>query len=1031
MRLSDLYRLSRLDNPNNGQARELLRQTNWFTVNSIFDPKTGEALPQALSAFLAKVARTPVAGTLHDRLWRITEHARPSVERLFRALNKSPHREHALLPVRAVRELDASSFVKLSNRPGRNLREKLAGKPYLQAVRRFQSVNLPENRLLKAFVARLAELLELRRDCLGEEEDELLLGIHSWFRSDEAHAIARWDNLPPNNTLLSHRDYRRVWDAWRWLQSLDDDIARDFSQLGDREETMRAWNEYGRLYVEGDHRFAEMPVLFDYEKFEVRSWLPQVAFQKAPHKITRTLTAEKILDPVCVDLTVLRPRFATATKGFQALRDTYLWQHWKTGDEFVDIELFNSDAAYLHSDATSISSIDLFFFKEKTSEYFDRAVRAFASKLSEAFKSKTIIWLVPDSVNDFELDTIRRNLNARFPEAEPLPRSVAAVFEQVDYSKIKRDGFPIVVIDTIGGKTCVTKLIARLDAELKKRLPETGGFYWERCPPVTISSTNPESTESKVYDLITIDDKGQWREEFRPQKPSSIDLGTLKPDSRIGHFEFPIRLAKSPVAGGIRLYSLQQRAGGIPLWRDQIPELSIKVMKDGRYQRFHLVSRGETAKPIRGSSISISVLESFTLRAGRPFYQFPLFQGENAEDLGFSARLDSPAFPVKTDTICKLSLTFAYGADEPYKLIFIPLDESFPPVRATWRRTVEEIIKDAPAPQYPTPMMWEDLRHFPDTKLGGTMDLIQKLILTEGNLNKWLHRADFDAWDKLKKSIIGWCRFLFFSVWRDGRSLSDSRCPTECSNAANGIVATVRRAITLPEAEEHSISLYDVMVLFCAMHKDMPDECVRWITEQVEVGDIRDPRAVGFALGDVSEGWQQYIFDCLASRPNNSVLSSFAYAIWREQHFVERFSLSELKAILHSLSQRLAKINSLKSDSDEMKDKWILRDWVRATTETLEFLLGLLRTRASKNPEIKLLLQPNQKITKVLARQVERVTEIVAQSNVHLFSRVQLNLQKPADDRTPDLLYALRLYLTGDDGANAIHITSVSDSDND
>jgi hypothetical protein len=29
------------------------------------------------------------------------------------------------------------------------------------------------------------------------------------------------------------------------------------------------------------------------------------------------------------------------------------------------------------------------------------------------------------------------------------------------------------------------------------------------------------------------------------------------------------------------------------------------------------------------------------------------------------------------------------------------------------------------------------------------------------------------------------------------------------------------------------------------------------------------------------------------------------------------------------------------------------------------------------------------------------------------------------------LLYALRLYLTGDDGANAIHITSVSDDDND
>lgn len=269
MTLIELYHSQRegADARNGKNSRALLAQTHWFTANADFDPKTGEALPQVLSTFLAKVARTATAGTLHDRLWRITEHARPSVERLFRALNESPRREQTLLPIRAVRELDANSFIKLSNRPGRNIREKLAGKPYLQAVRRFQSSNLPENRLLKAFVTRLAELIELRRGCLGEEEDELLPKIQSWLLSDEAQAIARWENLPPNNTLLSHRDYRRVWDAWRWLQTLDEDIERDFSQLEVRDKTMCLWNEYGRMYSDGMHRFAEMPVLFDYEKF--------------------------------------------------------------------------------------------------------------------------------------------------------------------------------------------------------------------------------------------------------------------------------------------------------------------------------------------------------------------------------------------------------------------------------------------------------------------------------------------------------------------------------------------------------------------------------------------------------------------------------------------------------------------------------------------------------------------------------------------------------------------------------------------
>lgn len=152
----------------------------------------------------------------------------------------------------------------------------------------------------------------------------------------------------------------------------------------------------------------------------------------------------------------------------------------------------------------------------------------------------------------------------------------------------------------------------------------------------------------------------------------------------------------------------------------------------------------------------------------------------------------------------------------------------------------------------------------------------------------------------------------------------------------------------------------------------------------------------------------------------------FAYAIWREQHFVERFAPSEFKNLLHSLSQQMENILPPVIAKD---DKRARRKWARRTAEPLELLLGLLRTRASSDPEIRMLLQPHQRITKHLAEQVDRIEEIVAESNITLFSRVQIDVQKPDGVRTPDLLYALRLYLTGDDGANAIHITGVSDSD--
>src|SRR5262249_25075689 len=100
MTLIELYRSYRAPGDRGEKARALLKQTHWFTVNAEFDPKTSESLPQSLSAFLAKVARPATDRPIRDRLWRVAEHSRASVERLIRALNASSRRQQALLPVR-------------------------------------------------------------------------------------------------------------------------------------------------------------------------------------------------------------------------------------------------------------------------------------------------------------------------------------------------------------------------------------------------------------------------------------------------------------------------------------------------------------------------------------------------------------------------------------------------------------------------------------------------------------------------------------------------------------------------------------------------------------------------------------------------------------------------------------------------------------------------------------------------------------------------------------------------------------------
>lgn len=1097
MGLLELYKAFSEDNhPLAEQARTVLFQRHWFTVNAEFDPKTGAALPQSLSAFLKKIADPDTQKIHYDRLWRIADHSRDSIERLFRGLNESPRREQALLPIHAVRELDVNSFIKISNRPGRNIREKLAGKPYLQAVRRYQSIDLPENRLLKAFAIRLSELLEFRLDYLAQE-DVLLPKIQSWLRTDEANAIGQWNNLPPNNTLLSHRDYRRIWDAWRALQRLDEDIEVDASQIELRNQTLNDWNKYEKMWLTGQFHFAEIPVFFDYEKFEIKLWIDKPIYQETSRKLLRNFDNKEIAVPVCIDFTALRPNYAISETQ-QSLFQAFIWQQWKRENEVVNIELFNSDALYCHTDTSTIYLSNLLFSSSHNSELLDSAARVFSTKLREIFKNNALLWLIPDFLNDFEIEIIRRNLNARFSESEPLPRSVAAIFEKIDYSKINKEDYAVIVIDRIGRKTCVTKLVAKFDVELKKSCSETKGFYWERCPPIVIDS----QISKERIDFITVDKEEKWHDASPPIKHQPIDTSTLKRDDRIGNFAFVINLTESPVVGGIRLHSLQNRAGDIPLWRDQVPELSIKAWVDGRYQLFCLVSRGTAVMPIRGKSVPITIERGFPLPAGRLDYKFPLYIGENADDLGFSARLDSPVFPLKEDTVCKLNLSFEYGADEPYKLIFEPLNKSFPAIHTTWKRTEEIIITDAPAPEYPTPNTWADLQSIPKPNSNETSDFLDWALRAIDGLDRTLfiipkqrkprskgiitshwrtdkngkhfafsicdgkdvhihensfikginfenftngHAISFELEErdkgkfsarniadtdyiepiqekKLKpfddnanevlKNIHTRLYVPIIQTWRDGRSINDTSCP---ATFKNDITSRIQYIANLWKTDElpKPIQLRMEFLLAC-MHKDVPNEFGLYLNDLIQnADDIKDKRTIGFALGDVSMEWQKEILSKLASNPTNDALRVFSHAIWREQSFVEKFSFSELQAILNTLSNM---IMPTKNSSDER---------IKNVIEPLELLLGLLRTRHSTNTEIKMLLQPHQEISKKLAKQVERIAEIFTQTNIRFFSRVQIKLEKPESDQTPDLLYALRLYLTGDDGANAIHVTSI------
>lgn len=712
MTLADLYRLSVREGAEGLEARRLFRQWDWFARMMDFDLRSGEALTQSLSPFLRKVARDALLGSdehwkTRDRLSRLTEHCREALKRVIRGLNENPRREHAEMPIRNVRELDAACFKKLSNRPGRTIREKLASKPYLQAVRRYQSIDLPENRLVKAFAQRLVELLRERAECLGawlqEKPDELIGVLERWLRSNEARAISFWDNPPPNNMLLSHRDYRKIYDSWRWMQSLDTDAASDFIHVKDRQMCMEYWQYVAELRFVKKMRLDEVPIEFAYDKFFIRPLLSEGVWK---HGDNRPVPAGKRLDhipkyrpeelalpevetPACIDFTGEKSVFTTGEHR-QELSVPLAWQLWETQEGCAEISLFEALATYEGDGVTTVRVSDFFTSPDAIREHAHRAALSIAADLRRVFRSDSLVWLVPDIVDDFQLTPLRQGVNTMFGDAAPVPRSIAAAVQKVDVTKLWEDkksdkSFAVAVIDRLGDDVFVTRLAARYEERLAAALPvETRGYAWERQPAVRIAPELIRGNRVEFDDLVRL----------------------------VGPIYYTVYVKEPPVQGGILLREREKKVPDIPLWYDQLPELSTKIPINGIYDYFYLVQkRNAKVSPRRGVAKPIRIEQPFTLPAGQREYEFPLYMGSGHNASQFVASLRSSAFPLKSAVKCTLKMTYTYGDSQPYSLTFLPQDKVLKPMTAVWERKKPHAVDGSalPAPDFPVRNCWDTL----------------------------------------------------------------------------------------------------------------------------------------------------------------------------------------------------------------------------------------------------------------------------------------------------------------------------------
>ena len=58
--------------------------------------------------------------------------------------------------------------------------------------------------------------------------------LAGFLRGESIEEVKRWENLPPNNTLLSDRNYKKIWYAWNKLNRIDNRINNDSVYLENR-----------------------------------------------------------------------------------------------------------------------------------------------------------------------------------------------------------------------------------------------------------------------------------------------------------------------------------------------------------------------------------------------------------------------------------------------------------------------------------------------------------------------------------------------------------------------------------------------------------------------------------------------------------------------------------------------------------------------------------------------------------------------------------------------------------------------------
>lgn len=484
-----------------------------------------------------------------DYFTEILEESKRAMKAIWAQPQEKIMRVHEEMTSHQVREMDSHCINWLSRKPGRSKREKLVLNRKIMGVKRLRSVDTGENRFFLAYMKKLQGKINLYLKYVPEDYvtasfSQFQRQIRRELHSETWAEVGVWQNIPPNNSLLSHKDYSMIWNAWGSLRYLDEKISHLFIHLD--EYLLTAFQGYllyalkdicacpqgfldfsleqGRLgeefyAVEGeghilslkrqDNRLilschgietsmtiknaqvhmengnASKPMDFHHDhvnQYVIALLYPLDLNPCPPHPEQIVLEKQ---EKIMVDLFPLCPIYLGEDGSVEMLSQKMLLQGHPQRKELL--RCYDSRGLYLKQQEfySFYSTIPFDILPEQEVVY-----REMNRKLAQDVKlpAETLILLCPDGVDDFLLRDMLGNLRSAYHQVETFPKSLGlAYYHQYESTFSKNQG--LVLVDMVGNRLSFTPLKPTYEEVFLHKIKDSHpyvtdfqGLVWERHP---------------------------------------------------------------------------------------------------------------------------------------------------------------------------------------------------------------------------------------------------------------------------------------------------------------------------------------------------------------------------------------------------------------------------------------------------------------------------------------------------------------------------------------------------------------------